>query len=374
MPRYNDFRQTKSHEVSRRLYEWIEAGRLLEGEIVPSEKLLAAELEMSRGTVRRGLQALVEDGMLLPRPGVGYEVRSRRKCPIIGMLFSSSRLQVFHHLLYEALLHEVNARSLSLRTYLGFSTAEAHYFEHTQLYEDLRSRQISGLITCGWRGNESDRDKRLKATLEEFDVPRVQFTSRPLPHAIGIRYGEMAAGATRALAAEGRRRIALVIVGYGPQDEPGYFEGYCRSMIAAGNSVDPGLVWHLPTSAGEGLAYGELRRRWGDGCQPDALIVTDDIAGKGMVAGAVDLGLEVPGRLRIATLVVKGSKTFFPRPVMRLEIDPTACARAAMDRLQAMLDDGFVPTEKLYLDSAIIDEAGECVNGAEILINQDAGG
>lgn len=62
------------HQVAEALRALIDAGRYRPGDLLPPETALAAELGLSRATVRQGIAALVLDGLLKRRRGVGTTV------------------------------------------------------------------------------------------------------------------------------------------------------------------------------------------------------------------------------------------------------------------------------------------------------------
>ncbi len=64
------------HQLSRQLVEAIESGRLPKGAFLDNELELARRWQVSRPTVRRAIQDLVEGGMLVRRRGVGTQVVS----------------------------------------------------------------------------------------------------------------------------------------------------------------------------------------------------------------------------------------------------------------------------------------------------------
>jgi len=64
------------HQLSRQLVEAIESGRLPKGSFLDSEIELAERWQVSRPTVRRAIQDLVDSGMLVRRRGVGTQVVS----------------------------------------------------------------------------------------------------------------------------------------------------------------------------------------------------------------------------------------------------------------------------------------------------------
>ena len=63
-------------QLQRALREAIDAQRLRVDEALPSERQLAAELGISRMTVRKALDALAAEGRLVSRPGAGNFVAS----------------------------------------------------------------------------------------------------------------------------------------------------------------------------------------------------------------------------------------------------------------------------------------------------------
>ncbi|MGH8278742.1 MAG: GntR family transcriptional regulator [Gammaproteobacteria bacterium] len=68
--------------LERLLRHHVEAGDLGPGEVLPSERDLAEQLELSRVTVRKALAGLVRDGVLVPRRGAGTFVAERIVKPL----------------------------------------------------------------------------------------------------------------------------------------------------------------------------------------------------------------------------------------------------------------------------------------------------
>jgi GntR family transcriptional regulator len=76
-PGGGSFRRRRSRSVRDELERRIEDGRLPNGSQLPSEPELAAELSVSRATVREALQALASDGVVRRRRGAGTFVSTR---------------------------------------------------------------------------------------------------------------------------------------------------------------------------------------------------------------------------------------------------------------------------------------------------------
>src|SRR5579883_440162 len=65
------------YQVSRYLRDQIARGVYRPGELIPPETTIAAELSLSRATVRQGIATLVAEGLLTRRRGIGTVVAAR---------------------------------------------------------------------------------------------------------------------------------------------------------------------------------------------------------------------------------------------------------------------------------------------------------
>jgi DNA-binding GntR family transcriptional regulator len=64
-------------QLARAVRQQIEAGELRPGEVLPSEKLMAAEWGVSRGTTRRALEILRDSGHVQTVATIGTRIRRR---------------------------------------------------------------------------------------------------------------------------------------------------------------------------------------------------------------------------------------------------------------------------------------------------------
>ncbi|WP_213989133.1 GntR family transcriptional regulator [Sodalis sp. dw_96] len=71
----------RSAIVARVLEEAVQAGELLPGEKLPAERLLCEVLDVSRTTLRSGLEFLEESGVIDRRPGAGTFISARVMAP-----------------------------------------------------------------------------------------------------------------------------------------------------------------------------------------------------------------------------------------------------------------------------------------------------
>ncbi len=61
----------KRSQATDTIREWIQSGKLPRGVLLPPERTLASELGVSRPTIRRALEPLVQEGLLESQPGRG---------------------------------------------------------------------------------------------------------------------------------------------------------------------------------------------------------------------------------------------------------------------------------------------------------------
>lgn len=83
------------HQLAEQLSEAIECGRIEKGAFLPNELELASHWQLSRPTVRRAIQELVEAGLIVRRRGIGTRVVSERiRRPVrLSSLFEDLRSQ-----------------------------------------------------------------------------------------------------------------------------------------------------------------------------------------------------------------------------------------------------------------------------------------
>lgn len=69
-------RTTVYKVIYQQLRNQIFSGKFRPGDMLPSESQLCAEFDVSRETVRKGLSALEQEGLIFSRPKIGYFVRT----------------------------------------------------------------------------------------------------------------------------------------------------------------------------------------------------------------------------------------------------------------------------------------------------------
>jgi GntR family transcriptional regulator len=80
-------------QIAELLIRDIAAGRLIDGERLPPERDMAADLKIAVGTLRQALQSLTEKGLLERVQGSGNYIRARSDAASVYALFRLERVQ-----------------------------------------------------------------------------------------------------------------------------------------------------------------------------------------------------------------------------------------------------------------------------------------
>jgi DNA-binding LacI/PurR family transcriptional regulator len=157
----------------------------------------------------------------------------------------------------------------------------------------------------------------LTAALEAARVPVVGDAAAAPLHMSGNNTAIVEEG-VRQLLAQGCRRIALMA-----WRTDTLIESFTQALKVAGLPVVPEWVRFdlLPELTGAG--WEEFREIWmARSEKPDGLLVMDDILFRDAMISIREMGLSIPGQLRIVAHATRGANIVYPDSVVRLEVDP----------------------------------------------------
>lgn len=327
--------------------------RLGAGSRLPGVRELCARHNVARETLSDALALLEARGVITRRQGSGIFVAPTAGLRTIGLVFGSNVFDCSVAPVYRMLLERCAAKAADghnlFRFYFDMPTAgspRSPFSAHAELLNDVRCGKLSGLIFT------YDGTKRQRQWRRSLGVPLVSYIPTGRTDGIvGIDYGAIVRQGVKALAAGGRRRIALVsVLGY-LRDE-----GFDEDLAAYRTALhDAGCEWervweHLPdgstprTEATAKLWEAQGREAvaalFSASPRPDGLVVTDDMSCRGVLAGLEARGLK-PGRaLGIATHYTQGSDSLNGNlpGLVRLEIEPVAIIDALFKNLEFQMD------------------------------------
>lgn len=345
--------RSKRDQAQAILLSRIREQGIMPGEHIPSEAALVAELGISRATVRRAIRGLVRKGVIESRAGVGHVVRSAQPRTRIALLYGKHVFQPggapFDQLMMTACRRELQRRQCEVITYMTRIEDAAHMGDRERLIRDVHKGLIRGVLVVGWPCPQIDdpvvarMDADLRDALQAQGIPWAGATDEDVPGAVNCDYQALGLLGAAYFVEHRAQRIGLIIAGEDPDSDERVLAGYRQALERAGAPFRPECLCRAG-GMGETAGYHAFKAWWPTAGEPDAIVVEDDFLFRGALFAALDLGIAIPDRLRFASLSIKGSPMFFPRPFVRLEIDPEQIGRLAVDILLSMVRN---PDEKI---------------------------
>lgn len=311
----------------------IESGQLAPGDGLPTTADLAKTFDVTVNTVQQGLDALRRRGLIERMPGRGTFVSAKARARTVGVLFGRTVLSSvddrFYLLLWGHLGRVARRRGWDLRQYLP-------------VVPDDQDRMVGEVTQDATAG-------RLRALVYLAEVPAIDrwMRGQTVVPWIGmfpaLDYVGLVAGAVGRLVAAGARRIALV-----PPDRLHHDRCVAsleRALASAGLPAAAGLVLADSNHVADGVQLGRDLAAMAE--PPDAVVVCNDNACRGLISALLVAGIAIPGRIRVVSHANRGLEVFPGLDVTRYEIDPEAMAEGILDALIERLAGNDPPVSTL---------------------------
>lgn len=297
--------------VAAALADAIEQGRYAPGARLPAEIDLAAEFEVSRGTLRQALAALRADGFIEAIPGRGSFVthgtpnRPERRRMVVGVVVPSVAQPYVPDLL-SWIEDELHGNGYAMLVGSSGSTRE----QQAGRVHRILDEGASGLIAYPV---DYEPDPALFAHLGERGFPVVLIDRHLVGLAIDAVLPDNVGGAYAAvshLADLGHRRIAFVSTdNLSTTSVAERLQGYQQALAAHGIPVDDRLICaelpvtsRWPRDASSGVKGHAARiARFLERQRPTAVFTLHDYLAADVLEAAAGLGMRVPGELALAS-------------------------------------------------------------------------
>ncbi len=309
------------------------------GQTLPSDAEQARRFDVSVITLREALRLLSREGLLERRQGSRTRVRSITPRPKRVALLTPPNLAsapyYFHNRLLQMAVQQLKAKGLDTETIIEQPTTQSGVEEESLsgLLARPRDRAVDAVLRF-----QGPRDRQAILALEAAGIPVVGHDENLYLYSVRADHARLIREAVAHLIAQGRRRIAFM------QHEPPslkavgeewFLKVHFREALAkAGVPYHPEWVCTARDPFATGSGWDHIHDLWqGDGEKPDAVLVGVDTLFTETAMALLTLGVRVPQDVLVVTHANKGSGMFYPFPVVRLEIDPEACAAAMVDVL-----------------------------------------
>jgi LacI family transcriptional regulator len=282
-------------DVAETLQEKIRAGAIVIGSLLPTERELVDSFGVSRTTVRRALQQLVNSGWAESIPNRGVSARMGQSSgtrQVIGFVDDAGYV-------VPELFFALNAR---LQCHgLLLTHVDSRAFKTEGALEYCLEHQFAGAVV--WSKTINPDPKRLGNVLRAMPVIAVDHGLRGIEtDVVACDVFEGAKSAVRHLASLGHKRIAIVGMLDSLDTTQERFAGYLEGMFEAGLQPHPKDFLFTRTS---GTTVGDtstLERRLTDPDAPDAVFVMQDHVMEDVLLAASNAGISIPESLAIVTM------------------------------------------------------------------------
>jgi len=329
---------TLTSSLADRLREGIRAGKWHADKALPSERVLAAQFDVSRVTARRCLQRLCQEGIVVVRPGRGYfpihstpgteSLRTRRS---ILYYYASEAGRPILDSMHASIINGANAESMRVGLHLYAVSRPPAEFQQA-----LRDGWDDGLrgVLLDWA--TSSLAEYLIQRGVPFVVVEADIEGLPVTSVIQDNVG----GTQQALAHmadRGHRRLGIIVNNRDEVHTRQRLGAYREYLLRRDLPAMPG--WAAVTAEGTGGGRSAMAALLDQTEAPTAVFV----ASRGLLPGAIDelarRGLTIPADLSLA---VWGDPGLDPSAVEAPDITYVTWSADEMGRLAVRALDDIV--------------------------------
>lgn len=286
-------------ELSETLRKAILRGDLVPGDSLPSERQLCEDCGLSRMTVRRGIQTLIDEGLLYRVAGTGTFVGKRNDAPVqvatLGLIVPSLA-NAFYAEFADVIAQE--AYRCGMQLMLGRS--EFNWVNEADLLRQYSENPgVKGILVAPTSGLV--RNAESYRQLRDRGIPYLYIVRKPEEidgDSVMTDHVGGAAMVVRYLIELGHRQIAYVGA---LRSEPNrHLQGYRQALQEAGIPEDPELIFSIDAGAEEAGREG-TRLLLESGKPFTAIFARIDNSAVGVLQTLRQFGKRVPEEVSLAS-------------------------------------------------------------------------
>ncbi|HYF48317.1 MAG TPA: GntR family transcriptional regulator [Planctomycetota bacterium] len=353
-------------QVKEKLREAVREGKFMPGDPLPNEIELAAQLGLSRMTVRRAIMELTAEGLFQrirgrgtflkpPLNAVAAVAPRNTESGLIGVVapFDKQDIASFYF------ARVLNAVESACNEHAGVLLRKTKGTPSEFVSVLRRESNLSGLIVLCMK------DRAWMDALASAEIPVVFYDcNRPTAKVSfdQIVYGneDGARQATDALLDVGHREIALLIHDCADNEVfQARRRGYERSLSARGIPIQHELILDVEANGAHGYATMNALLNRKEGRVPTAVLCSTDEIAVGAIAAVKDHGWRIPEQISIVGM---GDAGYFCSPALstvRIEVDVSV--RAAVKCLLERIAEPRLPSRTVEISMTFIPRASSGV-------------
>ena len=334
-------------EIADRLQSLIRTGQYLPGSLLPTERELQSEYGVSRGTVRRALQALIDSGWAASSPNRGVVSRigpnSNRKNVIAFVDHVGSVHQYLFFrlsgLLSEHGLHLVHVDSLSEGTEGALEYSASQHFAAAVVWSKTNTPDCS-------------RIHRVQQVLPVIAVDHALRTVET-----DVVAGETYSGAQQAvshLASLGYRHIAITGMLDTLDTTQDRLGGYMQGLFDSGLQPEIRNFLFCHTSGPSPIDTNLLEYRLKSDDRPDAIFLMQDSLVHSVVDAIDRCGLNIPDDIALVGFGNDEPVTIGSVGLTTLAFDWDSIASSITERILIRLGNPSAPTTRVTVSAQLV--------------------
>jgi len=323
-----------------------------EDEFLPSERILSEMYNVERATLRRSLQLLVKDKLIVKVPGIGSKVnREILAKPEVNIDASSNIAFILPggtvDRIYEPFIASFfyNFEKECYRYNYGLFYTKLDSEE--DLYERVYKKHIKGIVWV------SKVNEDLVNKAKELNIPSVCVSNHiPGFNTILCDNYEGSSLATNHLISLGHKRIAYIngIKTYLNAMER--YTGYIRAMSLQGLQYDDALVrdgnWTFESG------YEAMKDLIKSKTGLTAVFAANDMMALGAIKAIHDSGMSVPNDISVVGFDNIKQGTYSSPALTTIAVDTKAFARETLKALNQAVEDTNNPPVKILIPSSLV--------------------
>jgi DNA-binding transcriptional regulator YhcF (GntR family)/DNA-binding LacI/PurR family transcriptional regulator len=357
-------RKSMREQIREQMRELIVSGRIEPGEQLPSTEALAGMWGTHAPTVHQGLTALVKEGLLERRHGLGTFVREREaRLERVAIYVAGPREpfsgSAFSHSVFERVLAALVEAGIEVDVRIDPRPQSQEYKAWNPLRRAARDREFQAIIAPMAGRPTVDWLTRLQVPVSYFGL-----TVRPMQ--VTIDHEQFVKDGLARLAAQGCSRVGMIAsigrtLSQPEQDLRAHGQTIAMFVAqAAALGMRAEREWlrvPLPSEPVGGVGqvrYGreQLHALWSLAERPDGLIVGPDTMAQGVILALAERQLRPPTDLRLVLQRNAGHDYFCPYGVTDAIVDERQLAAALLAQVQRQFRGEPVEPQRVRLSFA----------------------
>jgi DNA-binding LacI/PurR family transcriptional regulator len=333
-------KQSRHKQVTAALRNQMLSGELKAGSVLPATPKLAEQFGTSVFTIQTALGPLVAEGLLERKQRVGTVVKHNPAILTTAAIYSSeyaleSSEDAFRRELNHQLQRQLAAQNVQVENFLDSRLGEQRREPLPALRRAVESNEVQALLAVG-------SDQETTPWLQALPIAASFSGGDKKPKRVHSDRPQMLRLGLQCLRDRGCRTVGLICsIQNSPHLTPRSSErDFYRSFISILGEL--GLTtrddWMLVPNAWqpaiESYGYNSFKALWTQADHPDGLMVFPDVAARGVIIAALELGVRVPEDVQMVFHRNSGIDIACPLPATWVESDTAAWAAAMIDQVR----------------------------------------